>query len=198
MKSEAKNQPNSPKGNISSAPTNSEPVASMHSFTSSPRSHVLLKTAIAPASADRRNFNSANVLLDEGAQRSFITQNLAQKLNLKPHSTETLTISGFGESNKKVRHLDVATVFLQAKNLELVPINVLIVPQIAHPINVFTRDQANYPYLRGLKLAHPIEIDGEFQISILVGADYYWNIVGDKVIRGQGPTAVESKFGFLL
>jgi len=33
---------------------------------------------------------------------------------------------------------------------------------------------------------------------LLVGADHYWDIVGDHVIRGNGPTAVDSKLGYLL
>jgi hypothetical protein len=37
-----------------------------------------------------------------------------------------------------------------------------------------------------------------FEVDILVGADAYWNIVGDQVIRGSGPTAVDSKIGYLI
>jgi len=178
--------------------TESDPVTSMHSFTSSPRSHVLLKTAIGPVSADRKNFDAANILFDEGAQRSFITQDLADKLNLQPRTTEVLTISGFGESNKKVRNLQVATVYLQSLGSDLIPIDVLIVPQIAHSISTYSLNRTTYPHLRGLKLAHSTLDDGEFTVSILVGADYYWDIVEDRVIRGQGPTAVGSKLGYLL
>ena len=53
-------------------------------------------------------------------------------------------------------------------------------------------------YLRGLKLAHPYSDDDKFDISLLIGADHYWDIVKDKTIRGNGPTAVESKLGYLL
>ena len=49
----------------------------------------------------------------------------------------------------------------------------------------------NYDYLTELKLAHTIE-KGVFEIDMLIGADYYWSIVGDKIIRGPGPTAVSS------
>ena len=35
-------------------------------------------------------------------------------------------------------------------------------------------------------------------ISLLVGADHYWEIVGDNIVRGDEPTAVESKLGYLL
>lgn len=34
---------------------------------------------------------------------------------------------------------------------------------------------------------------------ILIGSDYYWDIVTGKVIRGEsGPTAINSNFGWLL
>jgi len=53
------------------------------------------------------------------------------------------------------------------------------------------------PHLQKLSLAHPLT-EKEFDISLLVGADHYWDIVGDNVVRGNGPTAVESKLGYLL
>jgi hypothetical protein len=38
-----------------------------------------------------------NILLDEGAQRSFISKDLAERLTLEPTHTENISISGFGE-----------------------------------------------------------------------------------------------------
>ena len=35
-------------------------------------------------------------------------------------------------------------------------------------------------------------------ISLLIGADHYWDIVQDHIIRGNGPTAMQSKLGYLL
>jgi hypothetical protein len=40
--------------------------------------------------------------------------------------------------------------------------------------------------------------DESFDITLLIGDDYYWQIVQDKVIRGNGPTAVKSKIDYLL
>ncbi|VDI82634.1 Hypothetical predicted protein [Mytilus galloprovincialis] len=57
-------------------------VASMQSLTTSVRAQVLLKTAI--VSSDKTHFSQANTLFDEGAQHSFITKNMAGKVNLKP------------------------------------------------------------------------------------------------------------------
>ena len=33
---------------------------------------------------------------------------------------------------------------------------------------------------------------------VLIGADYVWSVVQDRVVRGNGSTAVESKIGYLL
>ncbi|XP_052256342.1 uncharacterized protein LOC127861697 [Dreissena polymorpha] len=59
-------------------------------------------------------------------------------------------------------------------------------------------ERENLPYLRGLKLAHPITSEADLEINILIGADHYWDIVGDEIIRGDGPTAVGSRLGFLF
>ena len=115
-------------------------IANMHSTTSmATRSHVLLKTSITQVSSDGKQFDTANILFDEGAQRSFITQEMANNLNLKPQKTESVTISGFGESNKKVRYLQVTTVYMKSLSIELIPIDVLIVPKIADLIQTYVR-----------------------------------------------------------
>ncbi|CAC5368558.1 unnamed protein product [Mytilus coruscus] len=101
------------KDNSTAKPDTDAAVASMHSSTSSGRSQVLLKTAIAPITYDKTQFTSANILFGEGAQWSFITQEMADLLNLRPHKKEAITISSFGESNKKVRNLQIATIYLK-------------------------------------------------------------------------------------
>ena len=40
--------------------------------------------------------------------------------------------------------------------------------------------------------------DSQFDISLLIGVDHYWKIVEDHIVRGDGPTAVQSKLGYLL
>ena len=54
------------------------------------------------------------------------------------------------------------------------------------------------PYSWGLKLAHAFpEYDG-FKVNLLICDDYYWEYMEDKLIRGDDPTAVDSKIGYLL
>ena len=80
-----------------------------------------------------------------------------------------------------------------------IPISVLIVPFIAAPLqNSLQTSITGFPYLQGLKLAHPITNKENFQISGLIGADFYWTLVEDHIISGDRPTAQQSKLGYLL
>ena len=82
---------------------------------------------------------------------------------------------------------------------EKIPISVLIVPTIALPLqNPVHTSIKEFPYLRRLPLAYPLTDNEKFEISVLIGADYYWQFVQDHVIQGSGPTAVQSKLGYLL
>ena len=47
-------------------------------------------------------------------------------------------------------------------------------------------------------MAHSITNTDNFQISVLIEADFYWTFVEDNIIRGDGPTAQQSKLGYLL
>ena len=148
--------------------------------SSSYRSHpnVLLKTAIAPVSF-RALTTDANILFDEGAQRSFISRNLANKLELIPTGTETISFSGFGDAAKetKFQRLDTATLKLRTIHDKDISVDVLIVPEIVAPLKSYVHTASKLPYLRNLRLAHAVTEDDTFCIELLIGADQYWNIV---------------------
>ena len=105
----------------------------------------------------------------------------------------------FGSTCPSSCTLNTVIVNLLTKSGESLQLSVLVVPSIATPLqNTCRVSVANFTYLHDLQLAHPITSEREFNISLLVGADNYWDIVGDHVIRGNGPTAVDSKLGYLL
>ena len=80
-----------------------------------------------------------------------------------------------------------------------VNISALVVSKIAAPIQNFVKtDLHNLTHLQGLTLAHPFSSVEKFDISLLVGVDYYWKIVGNHIVQGKGTTAMQSKLGFLL
>ena len=138
-------------------------------------------------------------MFDEGAQCSFISAEMAAELNIIPGTTEGLALASFGTDSATYQQLGVATVKVEINSGELIPISVLIVPSIAAPIqNSVCASATSMPHLRGLKLAHPVTPDKDFKISLLIGTDYYWTFVQDHIVRGDGPTAQQSKLGYLL
>jgi len=58
-------------------------------------------------------------------------------------------------------------------NSAQVPISVLVVPE--HPSD--------------LEITNPVT-KNNFEITLLIGANYYWQFVGDHIICGDGPTAM--------
>ena len=84
---------------------------------------------------------------------------------------------------------------------QAIQLSVLVVSRIAIPLqNTASINMTHLPHLQNLQLAHPLVAEQEFENSLLVGADHYWDIVGDHIVRGVegGPTAVASKLGYLL
>jgi len=166
-------------------------------YSTQARSNVLLKTAVGKVSSDKCIIE-ANILFDEGAQRSFITEKLANELNVKETGTETIYLAAFGHSSQNVQIMKTATVHVITDRKERIPIDVLITPTIAVPLPNLQTNITSLSYLRGLKLAHPVTAHETFDIAMLIGADAYWKIVLNHVVRGNGPTAVQSKLGYLL
>ena len=79
------------------------------------------------------------------------------------------------------------------------PTEVISIPKIATPLQNFaTVNLHSLPHLKGLRLAHPITDEQSFEVDLLIGADQYWNVVEDQIIKGPGPTAAKSKIGYLL
>ena len=158
----------------------------------------LLKTAVATITS-LNSEAEANILFDEGSQRSFLTQDMADLLSLKPHHMEDISLSSFGSKIAHNKKMEAAQIHIKTKTGEFIPISVLIVPTIATPLrNTLETEVTQLPYLHDLPLAHPVMKDSSFNISLLIGSDHYWDIVEDHIIRGCGPTAMSSKLGYLL
>ena len=163
------------------------------------RSSVLLQTATAYA------YNSANsnrtkirMLFDSGSQRSYITNELKEKLDLKPTKQETLHLNTFGEEGFKRQKCDMFSLQLQGEDGELdIELSALAFPVICSPVSTRINIQ-EFPHLDGLQFADNLD-GGDQSIDMLLGADYYYKIVTGEVIKGDtGPTAVGSKLGWLL
>ena len=107
--------------------------ATLHSACAA-HSTVLLKTAAAPVWSDDISKYS-NILFDEGAQRSFVTEDLAKKLNLRTESTEIIQLASFGDNGNNVRHLGRSRILIETEKPGVkISVDVLVVPRIAVPL----------------------------------------------------------------
>ena len=93
----------------------------------------LLKTAITTV---RNGTNSikANVLFDEGSQRSFIAEELANTLAVQSYRKEDITVSSFEAQCQLNRQVNVAVVNLITMTGQSIPLTVLVVPPDCHTI----------------------------------------------------------------
>ena len=158
----------------------------------------LLKSAIATVVGTSMK-TEANILFDERQQQSFFTEKLAEELALTPYKFETISLYAFGAEKPLQRQMDAFSVQIRTVTGELVSLSTLVVPAIATPISIsLDTDALQLPYLKGLPLAHPITESENFEVSLLIGTDHYWDLVGDHIIRGAGPTAMSSKLRYLL
>lgn len=173
-------------------------IAHANFTTSRSRQAVLLKTAATKVLSKTKILN-AYILFDEGSSRSFITSDLTQKLQLQPIRKEFINLAVFGEAETTSQIYDVVSFELLTKDNSRETIEAVVVPQISTRMtDLLTHDVRNLPHLRGLDLAHPHLSLSEFTVSILIGADQFWQLVGDHIVKGNGPTAIKSKLGYLL
>ena len=141
----------------------------------------------------------ASTLFHEESQHFFLAKGLTDCLQVQPHDTVELPLSTFGADTSHTGKFNVATINLHSSCGHIIPLTVLIVPTIAALVHTVDQQSiTNLPYLNGLCLAHLISSAERLLITLLIGADQYWKIAEDYVIRGNGPTAVGSKLGYLL
>ena len=162
------------------------------------KTNVLLQTARTNAYVKYTNKVPVRILLDLGSQRSYITFELKDKLNLAPIASEILNLNTFGSSRYTKRRCDIVQLWLETQN-KPVEITALCHPTICSPVSSpVSRD--SYPHRQGLILAYNKSFNNVGDsISILIGADYYYSEVGNEVLKGDSsPTTANSEFGWLL
>ena len=163
------------------------------------KNDILLQTARSRAYTSDNKLVPVRILLDSGSQRSYITNSLKTRLKLVPLRQERLALNTFGNTGCKREDCDLIAVTLQGRRGEDIEIQVLSFPVICSPLQTaVVVDQ--YPHLRNLDLADEDTDEGRSDsIDILIGTDYYWQVVIGDIIRGDsGPVALNSHFGWLV
>ena len=182
-----------PEKEDSTVPEGSTLVGSTHTSQDT----ILPQSALVDVAAGSRSCQ-ARLLFDSGSQRTFISQDLANKIGAQPFKKEELLMSTFGHDKRTKADFETVRLCLMADG-EGIIINALVSPVISPPISAHLQDDdLNFPYLQGLRLADPVRTRGPLEIDIIIGNDYYGSLVTGEIIKGDGPMAMNSKFGWLL
>jgi hypothetical protein len=143
---------------------------------------VFLKTAkatVSPYAASSR----ANLLIDEGSPRTFITTRQANKFRLWPIRQVPLLLSGFKGISTPSSEPSYYVVYflLYGLNGERITIRAVVINHghhcsaISDPLEDPHRAViSSLPHLQLLHLTHPTTTVSKFSVDILIGTNFYW------------------------
>ena len=156
------------------------------------QNQILMHSATTTAIGQGFQCSQAHILFDTGSQRTFITENMRNRFNLKTIRKELLDVTTFGDIKTTRRNYDVVSLNLDTGK-ESLSLTALVTPTICPPLKI--KAFKIPPELEGLKLADtPI---GNSEVDILIGNDQYGHLITGKMIKtsNEAMIAIESKFG---
>lgn len=141
---------------------------------------VLMQTALAETvNLETSKKLSTQLLLDCGSQRTHISEDLVNKLQLKPSNTKILTAFKFGSTKPKELKTTLVELGLKLKNGETMNIQANVVPKITGMIQKAPVNSEQFdPLVRGHELADTLPNELEVSsVELLMGNDYYSDLV---------------------
>ena len=143
------------------------------------------------------------ILLDSGSQRSYITERAQRLLKLDAEGEQRLSIAVFGSAREHLKVCAVVKIGMELKDHPHLYPSLLVVPMICEllvgqPISECIEGNQ---HLASLELADIADSSSTLTLTvdILIGADYYWEIVTGRLCRGEsGPTGMHMKLGWVL
>ena len=138
----------------------------------------------------------ARILFDTGSQRTFITHEMKHKLKLETMGSELLDVATFSTLQGRRKTYDLVTLTLSAE-VGNIKITALVTSVICPPLSAKVKNLQIPPELQGLKLADPSHASENLKVDIIIGNDYYGQLITGKVIKTRNGAliAMESKFG---
>jgi len=177
-------------------------VATEHTLLSSDE-QVLIQTATVEEENLQKSRRVTTRLLDTGSQRTYITNELAEKLQLPITGSETLTVYTFSASKPRKLHNPVTEPRLLIKYGSSLHLRVNVVPKITGNLQrAFLKPVKFTNLLKDISLADSIPSTKETaNIELLLGNDYYCDIFsGDIAMKAASPGLIlmESKLRWIL
>ena len=139
-----------------------------------------------------------------GSHRSYVTQDLARKLQLKEEGEQDIHLVTFGSTTPKKVSTKYTTLNVKLKNGKYLQITVNIVPVISgelqrRPLKHLWSDHVQ-DIVGSVDLADVIPTESNSApIELLIGNDYYLDIVhGEKITVQEGLYLLSSRLGWIL
>ncbi|MEW8547947.1 MAG: aspartyl protease family protein, partial [Candidatus Thiodiazotropha sp.] len=146
---------------------------------------------------------TVRLLLDSGSQRTYITENLAEKLKLKKTGEQEIRLATFGTETPKVIKTASTEISLKLNNGDYLNLSANIVPTISGTIQrkSIRLSMENLGHLvKSVELADSIPSENESStIELLIGNDFYLDLVMSQRIEiHPGLYLLGSKLGWIL
>ena len=139
------------------------------------------------------------LLLDSGSQRSYITEEARILLKLEPSREQLLEIATFGASDGQRKVCEIVNVGMQGYSP--MSLSLYVVPTICNPLasQPIATCIEQSDLFKDLEFAYYSDGSSTLRVDVLIGCDYYWELVSGDVRRSEhGPTAVHTKFGWVV
>ena len=183
---------------------NRKPLSNNQSLSTStswePIGSVLLEIAQAevrkPGSQDSV---PVNIFFDKGAQLSYCTKQVKERLQLDTVYRDVMETNTFGSTDAKISNSEVVNIQI-VKGEFVKEISVHVSDHVCNPLPSFKISSRKMNELRGITLASKTtKYEGTHEISLLIGADLYMQFVEDEIRHTSwGAGAVKTKLGWLL
>eukprot|EP00731_Ephydatia_muelleri_P025526 Em0017g609a len=141
------------------------------------------------------------IVMNTGSQRSYITEGERNQLRIDAAGQQNMTIMTFGATQGGEHVCEYVKVGLKLRNGQTQLLTLFSVPIICGPLipHHLVKYREAYPHLEGLEFADDPGNVQQLHVDILIGSDYYWDLITGRLQRGlDGPVAIQTKLGWVL
>ncbi|UYV61907.1 hypothetical protein LAZ67_1007032 [Cordylochernes scorpioides] len=137
-------------------------------------------------------------LLDNGSQRSLITEKCAATLGI-PIRRKRIAVGGLGDQLVESSLGEVFIRFSSHFDHQSFETTALVLTKLTNNIPSFTVKIINYSHMKGLILADPLYFKSR-EIDVILGSDIVFNLIQEGRRNGNEnePSAIHSKLGWLV
>ncbi|UYV67559.1 hypothetical protein LAZ67_5001210 [Cordylochernes scorpioides] len=159
---------------------------------------ILLSTAIIHIQDVNGEDQICRALLDNGSQRSLITEKCAAKLGI-PIRRKRIAVGGLGDQLVESSLGEVLIRFSSHFDHQSFETTALVLTKLTNNIPNVTVNKINYSHMKGLILADPSYFKSR-EIDVILGSDIVFNLIQEGRRNGNEnePSAIHSKLGWLV